>query len=194
MSSNHSESEPVDKEFLISMYGQMFNNINRHILIIWQTLGVVVGAFALLGLTKSSLLPLDFSVSLIVLLCGWLFSHCEDASAWYNRNHAIICEIENQFLTNGELGRIKNLFGNPRQDNKMVRHFRLQKMLGLGIMITVIMYHLTVELVPALKVGITTTSIPNWLPYLALVFSLYYPATIKKSADTKYQKLIANNE
>ena len=34
------------KEFLLHMYDQMFNDINRHIMVIWQSVGVLVAAFA----------------------------------------------------------------------------------------------------------------------------------------------------
>ena len=43
------------KEFLLKMYDQMFNDINTHILVVWQSVGVVVGAFAVFALARKIL-------------------------------------------------------------------------------------------------------------------------------------------
>jgi hypothetical protein len=41
---------PADRsDFLLKMYDQMFNDIDTHILVVWQSVAVVVGAFAVLA-------------------------------------------------------------------------------------------------------------------------------------------------
>ena len=45
------------KEFLLKMYDQMFNDINTHILVVWQSVGVVVGAFAVFALVEKNIIP-----------------------------------------------------------------------------------------------------------------------------------------
>ena len=73
-------------DFLIEMYKQMFMNINRHITIIWQSVSVLVGAFALFSLVGNQVISLDLAASIMVLLAGWLGAHMFDANCWFNRN------------------------------------------------------------------------------------------------------------
>jgi len=72
------------------MYKQMFNDINRHIVVIWQSVGVLLGAFTLFALVEKQVIPLDVASALLVLIAAWLTAHLYDASYWYNRNLVII--------------------------------------------------------------------------------------------------------
>ena len=81
------------KEFLLKMYDQMFNDINTHILVVWQSVGVVVGAFAVFALVEKNIIPMDYACTLMVTLCAWLFANLYDAPYWYNRNLVIIAPI-----------------------------------------------------------------------------------------------------
>jgi hypothetical protein len=49
------------KEFLLKMYDQMFNDINTHTLVVWQSVGVVVGAFAVCALVEKNIIPMDYA-------------------------------------------------------------------------------------------------------------------------------------
>ncbi|MFN2453299.1 MAG: hypothetical protein ABR577_03670 [Pyrinomonadaceae bacterium] len=47
------EQEEKDrKEFLIHMYDQTWNNINRHITIVWQSVAALVASVTLLSLVE----------------------------------------------------------------------------------------------------------------------------------------------
>src|SRR6266511_2529460 len=96
-------------ELLLRMYDQMFSDINRHIQIVWQSVGVLASTFGILvgilalfekqvpiGLANALL---DVATALIMLIVGWLLAHVYDASYWYNRNLVIIANIERQFLS-----------------------------------------------------------------------------------------------
>ena len=37
-------------EFLMRMYDQMFNDINQHIIVVWQAAGTLVAAFSIFAL------------------------------------------------------------------------------------------------------------------------------------------------
>lgn len=74
------------KTFLLEMYRQMFSDINRHMTVVWQSVSVVVGAFAIFALVEKQILPVDVAVSLMVMLCAWLYAHMLDAAYWYNTN------------------------------------------------------------------------------------------------------------
>ena len=118
-------------EFLVEMYRQMFNDINRHIMVVWQSVGVVVGAFAIFALVEKNIISVDIATSIIILLCGWLFAHLVDSGYWYNRNLAIIANVERQFLNKSDLRDIHYYFGKHRPNNKMITHLRIQQALGV---------------------------------------------------------------
>src|SRR5690348_7244971 len=63
------------RELLLHMYDQMFNDIDRHILVVWQSIGVLIGAFAVFALTEKQIITIDIATSLVLLLCGWLIAH-----------------------------------------------------------------------------------------------------------------------
>jgi hypothetical protein len=95
---NMSDKESARKEFLLHMYDQMFNDINRHMGVVWQPITVLFGSFALIGAATQEIISMDIAVALVVVLIGWLIAILYDSSYWYNRNLAIIANIERQFL------------------------------------------------------------------------------------------------
>ena len=86
-------------------------DINRHILTIWQSISVLIGAFAIFALVKKNIISIDLSSSIMVLLSAWLISHLFDAAYWYNRNLTMIENIERQFLLKEDLKNIHYYFG-----------------------------------------------------------------------------------
>lgn len=66
------------REFLIAMYQQMWGNIERHILVIWQSVAALLGAFAVLALIKEEIFPMDLACTLIVVACAWVGAHVID--------------------------------------------------------------------------------------------------------------------
>src|ERR1700726_3891106 len=72
--------------FLIAMYSQLWNNINRHITVVWQSVGILAGAFALFALVEKHTLSFDWACSLMLLIAGWVVAHTYDANTWFNRN------------------------------------------------------------------------------------------------------------
>jgi hypothetical protein len=135
--------KPVEarKELLLKMYDQMFQDINRHILVVWQAIGVVIGAFATFAVIDKLGLPFDVAVALVVLLCGWMLAQLYDSAYWYNRNLVIIANIEKQFLDTDDLRNIHYYFGSHRRRNKMIAHLRIQRFLGSGVALLVLAYH-----------------------------------------------------
>src|ERR1700733_12699076 len=92
------DPQKARSDFLIAMYNQMMNDINRHIIVVWQAVGVLFGAFAVLALVEKQIITMDVAASLIIILCIWVIAHVYDSSYWYNRNLVIIANIERQFL------------------------------------------------------------------------------------------------
>lgn len=181
------------KEFLVQMYNQMFNDINRHIMVVWQSVGVLVGAFAIFALVEKQIVSLDVAVALIVLLSAWLVAHLIDAGYWYNRNLVIIANIERQFLTKDDLKSIHYYFGAHRPKNLMITHLKIQMALGFGLAVLVLGYHASVRVLPGIHSPLSSFEFSRSLPYLLLAASLGYILKISKSRDSAYAEFVTNS-
>jgi hypothetical protein len=177
-------------EFLVEMYRQMFNDINRHILVVWQSVGVVIGAFAIFALVEKNILSADLASTIIVLLCAWLFAHLVDAGYWYNRNLVIIANIERQFLVEGDLKNIQNYFGKHRPNNKMITHLRIQVALGIGLAALVLLYHFYTRVMPGLSTPWSDFEFVRMLPYLTAIGAVVYGRHLVKTRNTAYREFI----
>lgn len=181
------------RDFLVQMYNQMFNDINQHIMVVWQSIGVLIGAFAVFALVEKSIISLDVAVSLIVLLAAWLVAHLLDASYWYNRNLVIIANIERQFLTKEDLKLIHYYFGAHRPKNRMITHLKIQVALGVALAILVIGYHASLRVWPGISSPLSAFEFSRSLPYLMLVLSLVYIRKVSKSRDEAYLEFVTNS-
>jgi len=170
--SNEPDGPAYNKaDFLIHMYNQMFSDINRHIIVIWQSVGVLVGAFALLSLVEKNIVPIDIGVSLIIIIAIWLIANIYDAAYWYNRNLCIIANIERHFLNRDDLKTVHYYFGKHRPENKMITHLRIQLMLALGVWMLVLLYQFIEKVMPAWPV-LWNLSILQVLPYVTTVVGI----------------------
>src|SRR5262245_19108775 len=133
------------REFLGQIYDQLFNDINTHILVVWQSVGTLVAAFAVLGLVEKSIVPIDVAIAIIVLIAGWLLWHLDDASYWYNRNLAMITNIDRQFLLPSDLRDIHYYFGKHRKAGAMIDHLAIQRNFGIGIAFIVLAFHFATQ-------------------------------------------------
>ena len=75
------QGEKDRKEFLLHMYDQTWNNINRHITIVWQSVAALVASVALLSLVEKDIVPIDLAISMTVLVSVWLAVNVCDANA-----------------------------------------------------------------------------------------------------------------
>jgi hypothetical protein len=111
------------------MYDRVWDNVNRHVLVSWQSITTVFTATAALALVEKQVLQMDVAVSLITIVCGWAISHFFDAAEWFNRNVLIVANIERQFLSDGDTAAIHYYFARHR-GSRMVGHFRIQSWLS----------------------------------------------------------------
>ncbi|UCF80382.1 MAG: hypothetical protein JSV08_07685 [Acidobacteriota bacterium] len=139
------------KKFLLIMYQELWNNINRHILVVWQSVGVVVGAIAIFSLVERHVLTEEIASILLILLCAWLFGHAIDANLWFNRNIAIVINIEREFLKREDLKDILPFFKKHPKKRASLMHFRLQGFLAAGIAGIALIYHFVTCEAPAIE-------------------------------------------
>lgn len=181
------------EELLLKMYDQLFNDINRHIMVVWQSVGVLVGAFAIFALVEKNVVPIDIAASIVLLLCAWLIAHLLDASYWYNRNLVMIANIERQFLSRNDLKEIHYYFGAHRPKNKMIEHLKLQFALGIGLGGIVLFYHLFEVVVPAVECNGVGLKIINFVPYFLVFVSAWYLMNLKRKLVRKYEEFLRNS-
>jgi hypothetical protein len=180
------------KEFLVQMYNQMFNDINRHIMVVWQSITVLISAFAIFTLVEKQILTLDIAVTLMILLTAWQLAHLIDASYWYNRNLAIIANIERQFLVKDDLKRIHYYFGKHRP-NKMIAHLGIQVALGIGVGLVVLLYHAYIRVVPGFSSPWRSFEFLRALPYIVMLASLGYLAWLRRHRNASYAEFMENS-
>lgn len=90
---------PDRKDFLLAMYKELFNNIDRHISIVWQSIGVIVSMLGAFLLSEKYHIPSFLTIFIVIVMIGWTIARLIDAEHWYDRNIHIISNIEKIFLT-----------------------------------------------------------------------------------------------
>lgn len=156
--------------FLLQMYQQMWNNINRHILVAWQSVGILGGAFAVSALVEKQVLSLNWAATILILAAAWQCAHSIDASNWYNRNLAIISNIEKQFLEAGDDVLIHPFFA-KRREPALLDHLAIQALFGIAVAALVLAYHFEIDVLPGLHSPWSTFDWHRAVPYTAFVVS-----------------------
>jgi len=181
------------KEFLGRMYEQLFNDIDTHILVVWQSVGVLTAAFAVLALVEKGIVPVDIATAIIILIAGWLLAHLEDASYWYNRNLVIIANIERQFLLSSDLRDIHYYFGKHRAIGRMIDHLRIQYAFGLGIAGIILWFHFFTRVLPGMSLPMTAVDPPRSLPYVVALASVGFILWLRGRYGAKYREFLNNS-
>src|SRR5690606_14260481 len=113
-------------EFLRTMYSELWDNINRHVLVVWQPTVVLSTAFVAMLLRDADLLQPDFGTALMITASAWVVAHTLDASSWFNRNLAILRNIEREFLIEADIRRIQPFFARDHRAPKLAEYFLIQ--------------------------------------------------------------------
>lgn len=168
------------------------NDINRHIVVVWQSIATLGAAVATFSLVKDNILSSDVATSIVLIACIWLIAHVFDASYWYNRNLVIIANIERQFLKNSDQRDIHYYFGKHRPKNSMISHLRIQMYLGIAIGLLVMLSNFIEKIVPI----ICKTSIfelQNLLPWLVFGIGVIVLYNSHKKSVGKYSEFLENS-
>jgi hypothetical protein len=181
------------QELLLKMYDQLFNDINRHIVVIWQSISVLVGAFAIFALVEKNIISIDLASAIIVLLSAWLLSHLYDSAYWYNRNLTMIANIERLFLEKEDLKHVHYYFGKHRPVNSMLTHLKIQFALGLGMCSIVLLYHFTTRIVPGFGASFHNIDPVRSLPYIVVLASFFFLKWIRKNRRESYKEFLKNS-
>lgn len=157
--------------FLLQMYQQMWNNINRHILVAWQSVGILGGAFAVSALVEKQVVSINWAAAILVLAAAWQCAHAIDAGNWYNRNLAIIANIEKQFLDPSDDKLIHPYFAKQREPG-LLDHLAIQALFGISVALLVLIYHFEVQIVPGFRSPMSAFDWHRGVPYLVFLICL----------------------
>lgn len=197
-------------EMLLRMYGQMFDDIKTQTQVVWQSVTVLAGAFALLSLVEKNIMPLDIAVSLIMVLCGWFAAHTINAGYWYNRNLVIIANIERQFLEKTDLNEIHYYFGKHRESGKLETHLRIQLRFAVLIAAVLVLYHGLERAYPELSQWLEARKAASVLivgppappppfpltavlPYAVLVGVIWWCVSVWRHRRQSYEEFLKNS-
>jgi hypothetical protein len=136
--------EKTDKQarndFLINMYNQAFNNINRHIVIVWQTISILAASFVSILLSEKYDISIWISSILLIVYIVWMISHIIDAEHWFKRNLHIITNIEKNFLTKNDLVLVHPYINTDVKYETMIDSFRIQIFFACTVWIFMLVY------------------------------------------------------
>jgi hypothetical protein len=166
-------------DFLKTMYSEMWGNVNRHLTVIWQSVSVLGGALAVFSLVEKNVVNIDVASAIVVIICSWLVANAYITNAWFNRNQAIISNIERQFLRREDLKVIHPYFMSRRPVGKMVEHIQLQRVLGIFLGVGVLIGDFVLEVWPYIH-HLCSLELRHVLPYLVAILGaigvLYFRA------------------
>jgi len=180
-------------QFLIEMYKQLMNEIGQHIIVVWQSIGIVFGSFAITGLAEKEIIPIDWAISILLAICLWSVVLTIDSSYWYNRNLCIISNIEKYFLTQDDLSIIHYYFGKHRPDNKMITTLKVQTFLSTGIAFIVLLYHFYARVIPGFSLPMSCFEPPRALPYIVVLISIAVVCVMRRKRNSDYDEFLRNS-
>lgn len=177
-------------DFLIQMYGELMGDINRHIVVIWQMVGVLAASVAALVLTKTQDIPTAYIVTLVLLVSAWVLEHIYDSNFWYNRNLVMITNIERVFLTQEDLALIHPYFGKHRSKSSFLTHLKIQRRYTWIVIGATLSYFVFEAVLPTLSLS-NTIDLRKGVPFLALLALVWRSIELHHQYDQKYADFLA---
>jgi len=71
------------EDFLLEMYKQLCNEMDRHIKATWQIVGVLLSTFAVFALIEKKVISPDIAVAIIIAVCELSIAIIIEANFWY---------------------------------------------------------------------------------------------------------------
>lgn len=177
------------EEFLIAMYNQLMNDINRHIVIIWQSITTIVASFAVFSIVEKGYINQSIAITIILVLMIWLLLHIYDAAFWYNRNLVIIANIERVFLEGGDGKLIHHYFLQHRSKNKMLSHLAIQRHLAVVGAVLLISWHFFIVVLPDISFS-SELDFSRVMPYLAMILLLQQWRKVHVHNKARYDEFL----
>lgn len=161
-------------------------DINRHIIVIWQMVGVLAASVAAFVFAEKQGIPAAYAVLLTILVAGWVLEHLHDSNYWYDRNLVIIANIERIFLREEDLKNVHPLFAAHRPPGSFLTHLQIQKRYTIAIVIGVALYYFFEDVYPGLDPNASVDPL-KWVPLPALLWFIWRDKSLKAKYRSKYE-------
>jgi hypothetical protein len=159
LSKDPNEEEDRKADFLLAMYKAMWDNINRHVTVLWQAVAVLGATFSvgLIAIRDNPKWPdsiySDFAAVIQIATACWLIAHAIDSTAWFNRNILIISNIEKYFAKSFDRSDyvhpyMEKDWPGPKQ---IPRHMVIQGVFGVMVAIASVMLHAFTRIIPVVQ-------------------------------------------
>ncbi len=106
------------EQFLLHLYDQLWNSITRVEQGLWQFIGIYAGILVIhwtIGKTQPTL-----AAYLTILVSFWGINIAINAGKWFERNRMMIINVEKQFLSKDDLGKIIPASYHKRSPRKLL--------------------------------------------------------------------------
>jgi hypothetical protein len=176
------------KELLLKLYEKLWDSIHALMGSVWQSIGVIIGAIALFALVEKNIVNIDVATSIFVAICSWSLACIIDASFWYNRNLAMVANVEKDFLLKTDLINIHPYFNKHRENNKMISQFKIQFSLVIVILLIFLIFHFINRVCPGFCSPIKNFEFLRAMPYILVgivgcILFIFWKDRIKEYND-----------
>ena len=175
---------PPDRRdsFLLTYYGVLWDNINRHVSGVWQTVTTLGVSVALLGLVGNGFLSMAAAATLVIGVAAWYAATVYDSALWFARNQAIATNVERAFLDDPEDRKIIQPYYVAHRKDLLISHFQIPLWLSRGLaFVGVLLYADSADKPDGLL---------YWLPYAAVVTYVVVEVMSRIAAKSSYAKLL----
>lgn len=177
-------------DFLIAMYEQLMGDINRHIVVVWQMVGVLAATVVGFVLAEKQGVPTAYAAILVIVVTAWVVEHLYDSNYWYNRNLVMITNIERVFLTPKDVDHIHPYFSEHRKKSSFLTHLNIQKNYAYAILALTTIYFISHSVIPTWEWG-GNPDLVKWIPFALLVWFVDRNATLRAKYEKKYADYLA---
>lgn len=176
-------------DFLIAMYGQLMEDINRHIVVVWQMVSVVGAAVVGLVVAEKQGVPTAYATIVALVVIAWVLEHLHDSNYWYNRNLVMITNIERVFLTPQDVDRIHPYFVSHRPARSFLEHLMIQRVYALVVAWLVFGYFVARAVYPTIDpaASVDVTKVLALIVFSAVILR---DQVLLNNYATKYQKYL----
>lgn len=175
-------------QLLLAMYRSTWDNVNRHILVVWQSIGALTAAFAASYLSGKATAGADIGTALVVVATAWAGANVIDASGWFNRNLYIIRNIERQLLAKNDGLVVHPFFLKPARTG-MIEHLRIQLTLIAAVGALALLQHFLTRVLPFLDLH-AKIDFARWTPYVIVVAAVPVLGKLHKHVQSQFLELV----
>ncbi|SHG42181.1 hypothetical protein [Pedobacter caeni] len=179
-------------DFLLAMYNQLCSEMDRHIKITWQIVGVLLSTLAVFALVDKNIMPLDIACSIILGVCALAIGIIIESNFWYNRNLVIIANIERQFLLESDSKEIQHYFTKHRSGNTYIDMMLIQMVFVIIVVLLMFIYHTSQRVVSSFSLS-NDIDYSKTMPTIVILTTIILAYLFHKKRIENYNTFVNNS-